>query len=425
VTLRRTPSNGRVSAPPSGRRDVTDRLAERQRSAARARTFRRRRFVAVVVTILVIGGIVAACSAVSGSTGTGPTDKTGGTTTSATTTTTTLPKSFEVGIHRFNWDETGPGAWHYGPTGGTIAGRPLPTEVRYPTLTGATGADTKNATPAKDGAPYPVIIFAHGFGQYPDDYSGMLDTWVRAGFVVVSPIFPDENAAAVNAVGGIDSDSPGLRWLEADEYNEPGDIAYVLKQLEDTDASPWGSNLTAVMDLSDVGLAGQSDGGNVVGALMFSSPEFRALRAELPVQPKAVALMSAQELYDAGDPNNKYVVSGTSPAVLQIQSDADGCNTPAEATDLYAALQAAGLKTKWFVTLLGADHLEPYEDANSSYASVVDAVTTTFFERELKWRSSGLTAGSVPTAGTVAGVSSVTETVNANTIPTVTLIPGC
>ena len=85
-----------------------------------------------------------------------------------------------------------------------------------------------------------------------------------------------------------------------------------------------------------------------------------------------------------------------------MQSDADGCNTPADGTDLFASLQA-GVRAKWFVTLLGADHLGPYEGV-APWASVVDAVTTKFFEHELHWRSASSSAASIETAGALSGV---------------------
>ncbi|NNN09190.1 MAG: chlorophyllase, partial [Acidimicrobiaceae bacterium] len=44
-----------------------------------------------------------------------------------------------------------------------------------------------------------MIVFAHGYDVSPDIYSALLNSWVRAGFVVVAPFFPDEKASAVIA----------------------------------------------------------------------------------------------------------------------------------------------------------------------------------------------------------------------------------
>jgi hypothetical protein len=61
----------------------------------------------------------------------------------------------------------------------------------------------------------------------------------------------------------------------------------------------------------------------------------------------------------------------------------------------------------------------------SPWAPVVNAVTTKFFERELKWRSSSASAASVQAAGTVTGAAQITTTVSDATIPQAPLIPGC
>jgi hypothetical protein len=402
---------------------VASHLQQQRLAASRARVIRRRRAVVVVATLALVAGVVAACDTVDAasrqhttSPGTGA-----GTSSTSVTTTTVLPASFDVGIHTFDWDETGPGITHVGPTGAAIPGRVLTTEVRYPMLDGSATSETEDGRPTTVGGPYPVIVFAHGWDTEPSDYEGLLDSWVKAGFVVVAPIFPDENAAAVAAAGG--PDSAAAMTEENDAYNEPGDIVYVLKQLESISTEGWGANLKGALKLSDVALAGQSDGANVVAALAYASG-LRKLYEELPVAPRAVAVMSGEAWTDMlNGEAGTYAGSASSPSLLQIQSDADGCNHPAVAIDLYAELQT-GLRSKWWVTLLGADHLEPYEGA-APWSPVVDAVTTKFFELELAWRSSSLSASSIPPAGTVGGVAQVTTTVSSATVPDVQLIPGC
>jgi hypothetical protein len=267
-----------------------------------------------------------------------------------------------------------------------------------------------------------VIVFAHGFMTDPSTYAALLDTWVRAGFVVVSPIFPDESLQAVAAAGGLTSRTIA-DTLEDDVYNEPGDIVYVLKQLQSLAEQPWGGHLEGVMDLNDIGLAGQSDGANVVAALSYASG-LSGLYDALPSAPKAVAVLSGYAGgYLPGAGIGQYVASSSSPALLQVQSDADGCVSPVAAEDLFSSVQG-GLTSKWFVTLLGADHLGPYRGV-APWAAVVDAVTTQFFELELKGRSSSASAQSIMAAGTVAGASQISTVVSASTMPHVPLVGGC
>ncbi|MGC9960705.1 MAG: hypothetical protein ABSE47_02240 [Acidimicrobiales bacterium] len=351
--------------------------------------YRRRpsRLVRAGVVLLAVFG--AACS---GGTGAGP-----GSSSQPHPTTTVLPASFEVGFHTFYWDDTAPGVTHVGPGDTQVPGRILTTEVRYPTLAGAAGQETRDAQPAKAGSPFPVIMFAHGYDTEPSDYRPLLDAWVRAGFVVVAPIFPDENAKAVAAAGGPDEGA------EEDEFNEPGDLVYVFKQLASIGGQPWGANLSGVMDLSDIALAGQSDGADVVAALSYTSM-FRALYGGLPSAPRAVVVMSGSQWGQTlSGPVGLYRARASSPALLQIQSDADGCVLPAAGVAFWRALEP-GLASKWFVTLFGADHLGPFE-GTAPWAAVVESVTTKFFELELHWRSSSVSAAAVTSAGTVTSVS--------------------
>jgi hypothetical protein len=109
--------------------------------------------------------------------------------------------------------------------------------------------------------------------------------------------------------------------------------------------------------------------------------------------------------------------------LLQIQSDADGCVSPSLAVDLFATLQS-GAEPKWFVTLLGADHLGPYEGV-APYAPAVVVVTTDFFKLELDWRASSLTPASILAAGHVTDVAQTSTTVNEDTMPTVASNGGC
>jgi hypothetical protein len=382
---------------------------------ARARLYRRRRFGSIFALLLLLVAAVVAWEVA------GRTRKAGHhPPTTLHPTTTTLPASFNVGLRTFDWTNTA--ATHVSPTGAPVPGRGLTTEIRYPTLAGTAGTETVDASPSRVGGPYPVIVFAHGFDTDPATYANLLDTWVAAGMVVVSPIFPDEGAQAVAAAGA--NNNPTIASaLESDVYNEPGDIAFVLKQLENLPNLSGGSALQGVLDLSRVALAGQSDGANVVAGLSFASSLHQIFRS-LPVAPKAVAILSGTAWGALGAaPIGTYSAGPASPAVLQVQSDADGCVSPTQAVDLFAQLQG-GPEAHWFVTLLGSDHLGPYE-GEAPWSAAVSAVTTAFFELELHWRDSALSPASVVTAGTVARVSQVTTSVSSSTMPQVPTNGNC
>jgi predicted dienelactone hydrolase len=93
---------------------------------------------------------------------------------------------------------------------GVSTPRVLVTDVRYP---------------ARGRAPFPLVVFGHGFALRPAVYTRLLDTWARAGYVVAAPAFPVERP---DAPGGPD---------QSDLANEPRDISFVITRLT-ASASP-------------------------------------------------------------------------------------------------------------------------------------------------------------------------------------------
>lgn len=394
----------RATARPDSRARPT--LAERKAAALerRRRAARRRGAVLLLVVVVLAGAAIAACTAVRDGGRTSYT--TGGSTTS--TTAAARPSAYEVGIETFDWvDHSRVTLNPADPGGPGTAGRVLTTQIRYPTVRGSATGETPGAAPATADGPFPVVLFAHGYDLSPSYYEALLDAWVRAGFIVVSPVFPDENTATVNADGGPYS-TEGID-AQYDVENEPGDLAYVLGQFDSLVAKGSGSRLSGMAETSAVVLAGQSDGANVVGALEFGSA-FAAVRAALPVVPKAVAILSGQELIPYTGGVNTYAATASSPPVLQVQSLADTCNGTSEALDLFSRLTAD--PTHLLMVLDGATHLDPYTGV-PPWAALVEQATTHFFELETGWRSTGLTLSSIESAASVDGTSSFTTVATA------------
>jgi len=312
-------------------------------------------------------------------------------------TTTTWPASFGVGIRTVTFvDRTrSTDDFATSPPSVLAPSRVLDTQIRYPTLSAAGGAEQSEAVPASGFGPFPVIVFAHGYAVMPNTYQYLLDAWVRAGFVVVSPIFPVSNYYEWLRQGG--GSAP-----EDDVGNQPADVAFVVGQLAQiTDRA--GTFFHGLLDLRRLGLAGQSDGATTVGGLVFAR-YWRGYFGSMPFHPLAVALLSGAEFQTAGG----YVVPSPSrPAVLSIESDDDYCNPTPNATQLYTAV-AAGTNQHWFMTLEGADHLGPYV-GQLPWAPAVASVTSAFFELTLSARDRPVTAAVVTRAGDVTGVSSITD----------------
>lgn len=326
----------------------------------------------------------------------------------STTTTTAPPASYDIGKTVFHWVDYSRQTVNGSTPSQPISGRVLTTEVLYPTRGGSVGRETPGAAPASLDGPFPVIAFAHGFDVSPPYYAPLLDSWVSAGFIVVAPYFPDENTKVVSKVG------PTSTVGETDEFdlaNEPSDIAFVLRQFFQAVQSGAGPLTPGLARTGSVGLAGQSDGGDVVADLAFGSA-FGESRATMPSGIGAVAILSgASWCYGpAPDPDsqpcsNGYGASTVSPPVLQVQSRTDTCNPPGDAAQLFNSLSSDPVHI--FETLRRASHLEPYSVfyPGNPYLPIVASVTTKFFEAALSWRSSPSDISSVTSAGTVPGLS--------------------
>jgi predicted dienelactone hydrolase len=217
---------------------------------------------------------------------------------------------------------------------GTSGPRVLVTEVRYPQV---------------GQAPYPLVVFAHGFAVAPHDYGRLLQTWARAGYVVAAPIFPVESP---HARGG-----PSQSDLE----NEPRDLSFVISRL----LGPAGP-LRKLVDARKIAIAGQSDGG--VAALTTAyDRRYRDRRI------KAAIVMSGGPLPGFTTP------PPGSPPLLAVQGTQDPLNSPGTTSYYYALMRPP----KFLLWLIGAPHREPYS-TNDIWAPVVRLATTRFLDHYVR-----------------------------------------
>lgn len=299
--------------------------------------------------------------------------------------TSTTP--FGVGIARCTFVDHSRSLLNYSTTPFRVrsTSRTLVTEIRYPTLSvvGAP-AEAKGAPPLARNGGYPMIVFAHGYDVTPDTYAALLDTWVRAGFVVVAPFFPDENASAVAAQPRVDT--------EDDLANEPGDLAYVTGSVlsasaQETSSCPVASGL---VDPSEIALAGHSDGAVAVGMLAYDrgvDPQginYASLRTGIAY--RAVIILSGAE-----DTTQSYASPASRPDLLVVQSRVDQCNPFRDGVHLYDNIHQPN---KWFLELQTAHHLPPFDGVDQSAFSVASATTVRFLQISLD--------GVTPSSGLVA-----------------------
>ncbi|HWX97694.1 MAG TPA: hypothetical protein VNZ01_12715 [Solirubrobacteraceae bacterium] len=259
---------------------------------------------------------------------------------------------------------------------GSTQPRVLVTDVRYP-ATGSPGpSDLPGAMPARASGPFPLVVFGHGFNVTPTLYARLLHAWAQAGYVVVAPVFPLENAGAP---GGPN---------ESDLTNQPADISFVISRV--LASSRGGSDpLAGMIDPGAIAVSGQSDGGDTALAVAYDS-RYRDPRVT------AAVILSGAEIPASGS----FTFPTAGPPLLATQGTADVVNPP----NLTEAFFEAAGRPKYLLRLIGAEHLPPYSDEQPQLG-IVERVTLAFLDGYLKRRSSQLRR--LPALGSVPGTASL------------------
>jgi pimeloyl-ACP methyl ester carboxylesterase len=329
-------------------------------------------------------------------------------TTTPPTTTVTFPttKQLEVGIRSFSFKEPNGTTYDF-TTGKTLPGRTIGVEIDYPTYAGAPGSETPNV-PIASRKSYPLIVFAPGYRLRPKNYETLLNSWVKAGFLVAALSFPDTTYPA--------SEAPYRAQLpygspESDMFNEPADVAFAIQHLTAATATK-NSWFDGLIDKNSIVLAGHSDGGDVVAALVYD-----AAKRVPGVNVRAVAVLSGAEFAIKGQSYSQP--SGSSVPLLVVQSMTDDCNAPTFAVQLYNAISAP----KYYLDLDNATHLGPYDGADPQVSTVVEQTTIAFFQGAIG--PAAISAQSLSAPATVAGVSSLLTASLLAPLPTPSGAPSC
>jgi dienelactone hydrolase len=218
-------------------------------------------------------------------------------------------------------------------------GRILVTTIYYPTT----------------GGPFPLIVFAPGFGFDGATYQALLSAWAAHGYVVAAPSFP---LSSIEAAGG-----PSI----SDYFEQPLDLSFVITAMTKLQGDR--------VDPRHVAVAGHSLGGVTVLGLTNNTccrdPRVKA----------AVAMAGDTVSFPGGEYTNK----GTPPLLL-LHGDQDQ-------TVPYQGSRAAfsmGAPPKFLVTLLGGNHDGPFLYPGSPAFHAVVATTLDFFDAYLKGKRSEL-----------------------------------
>jgi len=141
-----------------------------------------------------------------------------------------------------------------------------------------------NAVPAKEGAPYPVMLFSPGNGTNIEFYSGLAGEIASHGYIVVGLNHPHDVAAVKlsnGAVAPYDKDQWLLSPSEHEAYTAErikvriADVLFALGQLTALNTSMT-SPLARMFDLDSVAVAGHSLGGITASEACKADPRFKA-----------------------------------------------------------------------------------------------------------------------------------------------------
>lgn len=229
--------------------------------------------------------------------------------------------------------------------------------------------------PAKTPGPFPLVIFGHGFEETPAPYSGLLQAWARAGYVVAAPVFPLENA---NAPGGPN---------ENDLVNQPRDMSFVITRMLALSRAPSGF-LAGLVDPHRIAVTGQSDGGETALSVAYN-------RFFLDRRVRAAVILSGAKIPGVGG----FTFPRPSPPLLATQGTADTINPPS----FTSAFFDVAPRPKYLLRLFGAPHLPPYT-YEQPQLGIVERVSVAFLDHYLKGEGS---ARQIAQAGNLAGIARV------------------
>lgn len=205
--------------------------------------------------------------------------------------------------------------------------RTIPVEIWYPATEGSTDGETRDAPFDDAGAPYPLIVFSHGYGSFARQSASYAQHLASLGYVVASPTFPGTNTATP---GG-----PRLHFT----VDQPPDISFVLDELaaRQSDDS-W--MFAGGIDMERIGLTGHSLGGLTTMLTLYG--ELRDPRIDAAVAISPFACLLPDELADSSDAKPLMVIGGTNDLLV-------GPTSIRTAYDVAPA-------PKYFVDIVGADH---------------------------------------------------------------------
>lgn len=198
--------------------------------------------------------------------------------------------------------------------------RPLTVEVWYPAQTGV-APEARAAPLDRSSAPYPLIVFAHGFSGSRLQSATYTRHLASHGYIVAAPDFP-----------GSKGDAPGGPRLSA-VLDQPGDVSFVIDQLIALHGTS-GHLLQGAVDDSAIGLSGHSLGGLTTLLTVYGPSRDTRISAALPIAPASCFL--PDDLAD-GESVPVLFITGANDLITPVQTVRYGysvANPPAYLVEL-------------------------------------------------------------------------------------------
>ena len=195
---------------------------------------------------------------------------------------------------------------------------------------------------------FPLVIFVHGYDRGPSDYTRFCTTLASAGYVVVAPSFPLEDPSRGN----------GLE--RTDLPNEATDVSFVI-------TSVLAGSLATHIRAHAIAVVGHSDGADVALMVGYQVGE---------VDSRVGAIVAI-----APDAMQGAVAPPPDAPLLLVQGNADTVVPYANSQTVFAQVPAR----RYYLTLLGADHLPPIA-GESPWTPVVDKAVADFLDATIAGR---------------------------------------
>lgn len=260
--------------------------------------------------------------------------------------------------------------------------RRLVTAIYYPAKGAPTDKPVENAPAEIKKGPYPLILFSHGLGARGVFYEDVIKTWVSAGYVVAAPDYPMSNA---QANGGVN-----FGRAVGDAKNQPADATFVINEAIKLDKQ---RKRLGGIDANRIGASGHSLGGITTYGLAYSGCcSDKRIKAAMPMSGIGGVVEGIEQ----------YFKNGRTP-LLALHGNSDGTVPYQGDINTFARAQAP----KYFLTFLGAGHIQPFLGGDDTQAKALKQSTVDFLDHYLKGNKTALEK--LRTDGNVAGSVTLQE----------------